>query len=158
MQLAQLRQQYQLMGGVPDRAPKAPSAMPAKENDRVMAAAQRRTKTSAALVPSRNPSYTPHAGHTTSGLRWGTSHPADIMAKAGTSVGSPVDGVVVSFDPKGAQGGGSMLIRARSGREYWLGHIMQGVAPGTQVRRGDPVAKISPDHANPHLHIDWRKV
>lgn len=94
--------------------------------------------------------------HVTDGLDWGTRTATDIMARPGTPVGAPEDGMIVRWDPEGAQGGGSMWFKSDSGRMYWLGHIAQGVAPGTRVRRGQPIAVISPDHPRPHLHIDVR--
>jgi hypothetical protein len=169
MELAQLRHQYQVMGGVPDRAPDrgAPGSRVAPQNTHPRQrklAGLKAGKTSAsllgkkgALVPGVNFAETPHAGGTSGGLGWGNSNPADMMARAGTPVGSPIDGVVQYFHPTGAQGGGSMLIRADNGREYWLGHIDGGIPGGTRVRRGDQVARVSADHPAPHLHIDWRK-
>jgi len=94
--------------------------------------------------------------HVSDGLGWGTKTAVDIMAKAGTKVGSPVSGVVLYFHPKGAQGGGSMLIRGTDGKEYWLGHIDNGLKSGSAVKMGQPVASVSSDHANPHVHVDWR--
>lgn len=94
--------------------------------------------------------------HVTDGLGWGTKTAEDIMSDPGTNVGAPEDGTVVYFHPTGAQGGGSMLFRTNSGHEYWLGHIANGVSPGTRVRKGDVIASISADHPRPHLHIDER--
>lgn len=99
-----------------------------------------------------------HAGGQTDGLPLGkTQGPIDIMAKAGTPVGAPEAGVVKRYDPKGAQGGGSMHFLADSGTMYWLGHISNGRPPGTRVRKGEIIAYISGDHANPHLHIDRKE-
>lgn len=94
--------------------------------------------------------------HVTDGLKWGSKTAEDIMAKAGTAVLAPEDSEVVYFHPTGAQGGGSMLLRTASGREYWLGHIDQGLAAGSRVRRGQQLAIVSADHAHPHVHIDAR--
>ncbi|HVE26413.1 MAG TPA: peptidoglycan DD-metalloendopeptidase family protein [Sporichthya sp.] len=96
--------------------------------------------------------------HVTDGLGWGTRTALDIMGKAGSTVGAPVDGVVEYFHPTGAQGGGSMLIRGKNGKEYWLGHISHGVKPGTRVRKGQTVAVIADQHVSaPHVHIDERR-
>lgn len=95
--------------------------------------------------------------HVTSGLGWGTRTAADMMAAPGTIVEAPESGVVEYFHPTGAQGGGSMLFRGDSGREYWLGHIANGLPAGTRVRKRKRVALVSADHAAPHLHIDWRQ-
>lgn len=94
--------------------------------------------------------------HETSGLGWGTKTAADMMADPGTIVGAPESGTVVYFHPTGAQGGGSMLFKGDSGAQYWLGHIANGLPPGTRVKRKQRVALVSSDHAAPHLHIDKR--
>lgn len=97
--------------------------------------------------------------HVTDNLGWGTKSAVDIMGKPGTTVGAPVDGVVEYFHPTGAQGGGSMLIRGKNGREYWLGHISHGVKPGTRVRKGQMVAVIADQHVSaPHVHEDVRPI
>lgn len=93
--------------------------------------------------------------HPTSGLEdKGFTSAIDIMGAPGTIVGAPEDSVVVYWHPTGAQGGGSMLLRTPSGREYWLGHIANGVKAGTRVRRGQRIATISADHPRPHVHLD----
>jgi Peptidase family M23. len=94
--------------------------------------------------------------HVTDGLGWGTKTAEDIMAAPGTAVGAPEDGVIEYFHPTGAQGGGSMLLRTDSGKEYWLGHIANGLPHGSRVKRGQQIAVISADHPRPHLHIDER--
>ena len=94
--------------------------------------------------------------HVTDGLGWGTPTASDIMGKAGTRVGAPEDGVIVYYHPTGAQGGGSMLFRSNSGKEYWIGHIDGGLKAGARVRRGQTIAQISADHPRPHVHIDKR--
>lgn len=94
--------------------------------------------------------------HVTDGLGWGTPTASDIMGKPGTPLGAPEDGVIVYYHPKGAQGGGSILFRSNSGKEYWIGHIDGGLKAGTRVRRGQAIANISADHPRPHVHIDKR--
>ena len=94
--------------------------------------------------------------HVTDGLGWGTKTAEDIMGNPGTAVKAPMGGKVVYFHPNGAQGGGSMLIRLKDGREMWLGHIDQGLKPGTRFRPGQQLAVISPDHPRPHVHVDIR--
>jgi hypothetical protein len=96
------------------------------------------------------------ATHPTDGLGWNTRSAVDIMAAPGTGVGAPEDAVVVYWKPTGAQGGGSMLLRTASGREYWLGHIANGLKAGSRVKRGQRIADISSDHDAPHLHLDRR--
>jgi murein DD-endopeptidase MepM/ murein hydrolase activator NlpD len=78
------------------------------------------------------------------------------MAAPGTIVGAPEAGVVMKWNPTGAQGGGSMYFRADSGKTYWLGHIANGLKPGTKVRRGQRIAIVSSDHPRPHVHMDVR--
>lgn len=97
--------------------------------------------------------------HITDGLDWndGAETAIDIMGKAGTPVGAPEAGVVLEWSPTGAQGGGRLVFRANSGALYWIGHIDNGLAPGTRVRRGQPLAVISSDHAAPHVHIDKKR-
>ena len=96
--------------------------------------------------------------HPTGGSSWAGqgSTATDIMAKAGTIVGAPEPGVVEYFHPTGAQGGGSMRFDPDApGPDYWVGHISQGVPAGTRIRkRGKRIARISPDHAAPHAHVD----
>lgn len=94
--------------------------------------------------------------HVTDGLGdQGFTHAEDIMGSPGTQVGAPEEGTVMYFHPTGAQGGGSMMIKAASGRYYWLGHIANGVPAGTKVKRGQTIALISGDHPRPHVHIDY---
>lgn len=99
---------------------------------------------------------TPKGTHVTDDLGWGTKTAQDIMASPGSAVQAPMGGQVVYWHPTGAQGGGSMLIRLDNGREYWMGHIANGVKAGTRFKRGQTLALISPDHPRPHLHIDTR--
>ena len=94
--------------------------------------------------------------HVTDSLGWGTKTASDIMGAAGTPVGAPETGRVVYYHPTGAQGGGSMLIRTKSGREYWLGHIQSDLQEGATFKRGQVIAAISADHPRPHVHIDVR--
>ena len=96
------------------------------------------------------------ATHVTDGLGWNTHSAIDIMSDPGVAVGAPEDAVVVYWKPTGAQGGGSMLLRTKSGREYWIGHIANGVQAGTRVRRGQRIADVSADHDAPHVHLDRR--
>jgi murein DD-endopeptidase MepM/ murein hydrolase activator NlpD len=101
---------------------------------------------------------TSHAGNTTSGLGWGESRPADIMAPPGTPVRLKEAVTIVYWHPDGAQeGGDSVLVRTASGREYWLGHIDNvGFKPGDKVKAGQIIAAVSGKHPRPHLHIDTR--
>lgn len=92
--------------------------------------------------------------HVTDGLGWGTKTASDLMAKAGTLVGAPESGEVVRWGS--AQGGQSMYFRGKSGRLYWLGHLDNIARPGTKVRRGQVLARVSADHPRPHVHIDAR--
>jgi murein DD-endopeptidase MepM/ murein hydrolase activator NlpD len=94
------------------------------------------------------------ATHQTDGLGWGTKTATDIMAKPGTLVGAPEDGVVLKWNPTGAQGGGSMYFKAASGRLYWIGHVANGLKPGSRVKRGQTLAAVSSDHPRPHVHLD----
>lgn len=94
------------------------------------------------------------ATHVTDNLGWGTKTAGDIMAKPGTPVGAPEDGTIVRHGS--AQGGQSLYFQGRSGKLYWLGHIDGMLPPGTTAREDQPIAVISADHANPHLHIDVR--
>lgn len=103
-----------------------------------------------------NPGTSWKGTHVTDGLGWGTKTAADIMGKPGTPVQAPVGGVIKYFKPQGAQGGGSMLLIGDDGKQYWLGHIANGVRAGTRVEAGQPIAVISGDHKAPHLHIDAR--
>lgn len=96
------------------------------------------------------------ATHVTDGLGWDTYSAIDIMSDPGVAVGAPEEGTVVYFHATGAQGGGSMLLRTPSGREYWIGHIANGVPAGTRVKRGQRIADVSADHDAPHVHLDRR--
>ena len=92
--------------------------------------------------------------HITDGLDWnhGQRTAEDIMAKAGTPVGSPEAGVITRWGS--AQGGEAMYLKGQSGTLYWLGHIDNRLPVGTRVKRGEVIARISADHPRPHLHID----
>lgn len=95
--------------------------------------------------------------HVTDGLSGeGFTHAEDIMGHPGTPLGAPESGTIEYYHPTGAQGGGSIMFRADSGRQYWLGHIESSVEPGQHYKRGEVIAAISADHANPHVHIDYR--
>lgn len=98
--------------------------------------------------------------HTTGGdLRygdWGSMTATDIMARPGTPVGAPEDGVIFDTNSS-AQGGSAFYFLSDSGWLYWLGHIEQPLPQGTRVKRGQPIAVISPDHSAPHLHIDKKR-
>lgn len=97
-------------------------------------------------------SWTPT--HVTDNLGWGTKTAGDIMAAPGTPVGAPEAGTIERYGS--AQGGQSMYFKGASGKTYWLGHINQGLAPGTRVAANQPITTISKDHPRPHLHIDVR--
>jgi hypothetical protein len=93
--------------------------------------------------------------HVTDGLDWnhGKKTAADIMAKAGTPVAVPFDGVVERWGS--AQGGEAMYLRdLQTGRRYWLGHVDQRIPEGSSFRAGSVIARISADHAAPHAHWD----
>jgi hypothetical protein len=95
--------------------------------------------------------------HVTDGLsNEGFTHAEDIMGHPGTPLGAPESGTIEYYHPTGAQGGGSIMFRADSGREYWFGHIQSDVEAGTHIKRGQTFAAISADHPNPHVHIDYR--
>lgn len=93
--------------------------------------------------------------HVTSNLGWGTKSAGDIMASPGTPVGAPEAGTILRYGS--AQGGQSMYFKGASGKTYWMGHINQGLPPGTRVGANQPITTISADHAAPHLHIDVRR-
>lgn len=96
------------------------------------------------------------ATHVTDGLDWnnGQKTAADIMGAAGTPVGAPEDGVVARWGS--AQGGEALYFKGKSGKMYWLGHVDKRSKVGTKALRDSILARISPDNANPHLHIDSR--
>ena len=103
------------------------------------------------------------SSHQTAGL---DGYPAfDYMAKAGTSVAAPVDGVVIKRsgkDPKlGGPPGGplgySVYIKGSDGRIYYLTHIDR-VRPkiGARVRQGQKIAVVANGPASwsqPHVHM-----
>lgn len=105
-----------------------------------------------ALIPGIQPGT-----HVTDNLDWnnGAKTARDIMGDPGTPIGAPEDGYVERLGS--AQGGGSMYFVGNSGRRYWLGHIDKQLPAGTRVRYGQPLAVISADHANPHLHFDYKQ-
>lgn len=92
--------------------------------------------------------------HVTDGLdlNHGSKTAGDIMARPGTPVGAPESGTVFRWGS--AQGGEALYFRGDSGKVYWLGHIDSRVPVGTRVRRNQVIARVSSDHAAPHLHID----
>jgi len=148
MQLAELRDTYQRMGGVPEQDSATSSPNIGKTQGNVQ---------SDVVNGNSSPEIGPGT-HVTDNLDWnnGKKTARDIMAKAGTQVGAPEDGTVLKWDAQGAQGGGRMWFKGKSGRLYWLGHIDNGLGVGTTVKRGQRIALISADHANPHLHFDYK--
>lgn len=95
--------------------------------------------------------------HVTDGLGWGTKTAHDFMGAPGTPVRLSEDVTVVYYHPEGAQGGGSMLLRTKSGRTYWVGHIASPHKAGDHIRRGRPIAVIANQHVSaPHVHVDAR--
>jgi len=92
--------------------------------------------------------------HVTDGLDWnnGARTAGDIMANPGSVVGAPENGTVIRWGS--AQGGEALYFRGASGKTYWMGHIDQRLPVGARVQIGQPVARVSSDHARPHLHID----
>lgn len=148
LQMAQLRDTFQQMGGVPEEAAQRQTA------DKSVSKKQpvlNDVVEGNILVPTIQPGT-----HITDNLDWnnGRKTARDIMARPGTVVGAPEDGVVLKHG--GAQGGESMYFKGKSGRVYWLGHISNFVPVGQAVRAGKPLARISPDHARPHLHFDYK--
>jgi len=100
--------------------------------------------------------WKPQGTHVTSGLdlNKGTKSAIDIMAAPGTAVAAPANGVVVRLGS--AQGGDSMYFRDDQGHMWWLGHVdsRYSLKPGTRVRAGQTLTRISADHPRPHLHLD----
>jgi hypothetical protein len=92
--------------------------------------------------------------HNTDNL-WESKTARDFMAKPGTTVGAPEDGVIIRHGS--AQGGKALYFLGKSGRTYWLGHIDSMLPPGTRVRAGQTIARVSADHPAPHLHIDYQE-
>lgn len=90
--------------------------------------------------------------HNTSNLGW----PAiDIMGHPGTPVRTPVAGTIIRHGS--AQGGQALYLDTNGDGEgdYWLGHVENMLPVGTQVKAGQAIATISPDHRAPHAH--WAK-
>jgi pimeloyl-ACP methyl ester carboxylesterase len=92
--------------------------------------------------------------HVTDGLDWngGAKTARDIMAAAGTLVLAPESGRIIRHGS--AQGGQALYFMADSGHLYWMGHIDDMAPVGARVKKGQGIARISADHAAPHLHID----
>ena len=95
--------------------------------------------------------------HVTDRLGWDTHTAKDFMADPGTPVRLAEDVTVVYYHPEGAQGGGSMLLRTKSGREYWVGHIASDRKAGERIRAGSPIAVVANQKVSaPHAHVDRR--
>lgn len=122
---------------------------PTRTMQEVQAPSYEQVSGTAQLQPGMNWKGT----HNTDNL-WDTQTAKDFMAKPGTTVGAPEDGVIVRHGS--AQGGEAIYFRGSSGRIYWLGHITGALPVGTRVRAGQTIARVSSDHANPHLHIDYQ--
>lgn len=90
--------------------------------------------------------------HVTDNLGWGSKSAADIMLKPGTPLGAPEAGEIVRWGS--AQGGEALYFRGKSGKMYWLGHVTDRASVGTRVKRGQIIARVSPDHPRPHAHWD----
>lgn len=146
-------------------AAKTPNELPVVTDPKKLAEAEKHlTRKTASVQPvdgmivtSKGWKYTPHAGGVTDGLKWGDKGvPGDILGRPGTPVGAPVSGVI---EKRGsAQGGESVYLIGDDGFEYWLGHISNALPVGTRVKANQVIARISGDHANPHLHITKRRV
>ncbi len=164
LELVQLRDQYQAMGGVPD-APearttahraisKAQPPMNAVKNGQIIGPqAGKDIWKGNELIPEVE---TGKGTHVTDNLDWnnGRKTARDIMAAPGTVVGAPEAGTVVRHGS--AQGGQSLYFQGVSGRMYWLGHIDNILPEGARVTAGKPIARISADHPRPHLHFDYK--
>lgn len=165
LQLAQLRDTYEQMGGVPDLRI-APGAVPAskvpgrKGNPKIKPPRQLTSRGSAGgdgILLSRGWKPTPHAGNQTSGLGWGpTGHTSDIMGDPGTPVRAPEPGRIIKHG-SAQEGGQSITFVGDSGRVYWLGHIDNLAPVGARVGRDQVMARISGEHPRPHLHVDMRQ-
>ena len=107
------------------------------------------------VLPSAWQSEAPHP---TAGLDWNNgARTADDLfpGPPGTPVGSPENGVIVKHG--NADGGQSVYVLSDSGSTYFIGHIENAIPVGTRVKRGTPIAIVSPHHDNPHVHIDKYK-
>jgi murein DD-endopeptidase MepM/ murein hydrolase activator NlpD len=101
-------------------------------------------------------------GHDGSGAKWHAG--LDWMAPGGTAIISPEAGQVVeahdSGDRSGQVFGGTVRVRAASGRVWVFRHIAEPVSAGDAVRRGQHIANVSSWLDAPlstHAHIElWR--
>jgi len=124
--------------------------------------------------PARGPFYngkglrlpeTIDATHSTSGL---PGFPAyDFMAKAGTPVYAPTDGIVdpnrgygwlPTQNPAAGFGGARMYIRGSNGRVYYLAHMAKNLVakPGQRVRQGQLIGYVwnwTGDPGRSHVHM-----
>ncbi|HEX2210075.1 MAG TPA: M23 family metallopeptidase [Longimicrobium sp.] len=110
-------------------------------------------------VPANVPVTSPYGvrRHPISGktkMHWGT----DFGAGNGTQVVSAADGKVeaVRNDPKGF--GRYMIVRHTDGSATLYAHLQSTSVPaGTEVKRGDPIAKSndSGGSTGPHLHFEY---
>ena len=73
----------------------------------------------------------------------------------GIPLGVPEAGVITAWDPEGAQGGGRIRIRVKSGKEYWIGHIANAPKAGTKLKRGSYIGIVAQQNVSaPHVHED----
>ncbi|MFI5776837.1 aminotransferase class III-fold pyridoxal phosphate-dependent enzyme [Nocardia sp. NPDC051570] len=78
----------------------------------------------------------------------------EVFGSAGEPISSPLDGVVVAVDDRGA----AVLLEYRTGdgTPFWLRLSRVGepiVAAGDSVRRGDPVGRITDSGSAPSVHL-----
>lgn len=164
LQLMQLREQYQAMGGVPEAAAARTTSSRAIHKVQPPLNAVRDGKIIGpqaghdiweghTLIPEVEAGK---GTHVTDNLDWnnGRKTARDIMASPGTVVGAPEAGTILRHGS--AQGGESLYFKGKSGRLYWLGHITNVLPEGAEVQAGQKIALISPDHPRPHLHFDYK--
>jgi len=93
--------------------------------------------------------------HVTDGLDWnhGEQTARDFMGHVGQAVVVPFSGVVERWGS--AQQGEAMYLRdLQTGRRYWLGHVDDRIAEGSNFTAGSVIARLAPHSNGAHAHWD----
>ena len=106
---------------------------------------------------------TPHAGTHTLG-NWESDNAIDVGVPQGTPIYAPEPGVIGPQFGRLTSGGGRFgglraHLRAR-GNEYYFAHLSRfgpGIAPGSQIKKGQLIGYTGVASGVPHLHLGVRQ-
>jgi murein DD-endopeptidase MepM/ murein hydrolase activator NlpD len=117
----------------------------------------------AAEIPFRSPFADPPGPETWFVGQWYGHFGVDFNAVCGTPVLAIGDGVVFAVDGPYGSAPHNLVIEHHNGYLSLYGHLLErpGIAVGTPVRAGDPVALVGDPAGrcdlDPHLHLELRR-